>query len=736
MNASDNSNSGFQQWVPTMNRPWTTERKILAGFAAALAVLCIVATVSVMSTLALLRNWHEVAQSHRVLDAINHLDSFTIQMAQNARLYAANENSATFDEWDRTRASVIGYEDSLRDLTVAGSTNRERLNTARGLLDELIAPTKPGANPKMLEDLWKKGVLQEPVQLFLAMNDLESRQLTELDERANKTAHETLWTIGAASLLAVLLVGVSAALIMRDLRNRKLAELELQRARSEAVAANTAKSAFLANMSHEVRTPLTAILGYADLLLGPAPDERERSRYLLTMRRSGEHLLSIINDVLDLSKIEAGRMQLESIDCRLVDILADMDSFIRPRATTKGIGFGVDYASPVPERILTDPTRLRQVLVNLAGNAVKFTDKGAVRVIVRHEVAQGASTLVIEVTDTGIGITAVQQAALFEPFAQADVSTTRRYGGTGLGLSISRRLAQIMGGDLSVVSELHRGSTFRLTVPVSIAAGAAMLVSGEAHRVFAAARASAPVPPRISARILLAEDGPENREVISLHLTRAGCEVTVAEEGRSACEKALAAEAAGMPFDVILMDMQMPTMDGYTATSRLRDAGYKGAIVALTANAMMEDRDRCLQAGCDEYFAKPVDVPELLRLIEQLSGKVGEEVPTVMATLLNDPVLLALTRKFGESTGVSVEAMREMLKENRVDELAAAAHKLAGAGGSYGFQKVTLEAKILERLAKANSSEGELRGQLDLVDNVCAAARAAIDQTAAVEATT
>ena len=489
-------------------------------------------------------------------------------------------------------------------------------------------------------------------------------------------------------------------------------------------------------MSHEVRTPLTAILGYADLLRGPAPDERERSRYLLTMRRSGEHLLSIINDVLDLSKIEAGRMQLESIDCRLVDILADVDSFIRPRATTKGVGFGVDYASPVPDRILTDPTRLRQVLVNLAGNAVKFTDHGSVRVIVRHEKNHGASTLLIEVADTGIGITATQQAALFEPFAQADVSTTRRYGGTGLGLSISRRLAQIMGGDLSVVSEINRGSTFRFAVPVSIVPGSEMLVSGEAHRVFAAARVSAPAAPKISARILLAEDGPENREVISLHLTRAGCEVTIAEEGQSAVQKALAAEAAGTPFDVILMDMQMPVMDGYTATSRLRDAGYKGAIVALTANAMMEDRDRCLQAGCDEYFAKPVDVPELLRLIEQLSGRTGVEVPTVMATLLNDPVLRDLTRKFGESTIASVETLRALLRDKRFDELAATAHKLAGAGGSYGFQNVTLEAKILERMAKANASEPEIRGQLDLVDNACAAARTAIEQTTPAEAAT
>ncbi len=713
-----------------MSRPWTTERKIIAGFTAALSVLCIVATVSVMSTLALLRNWHDVAHAHQVLEAINHLHSATIQVATDARLYAANENDSTFDEWDRSRESVISYEKQVRELTDPASSNQQRLSKIEGLLEHLMGPTQRGADSKMLAELWKKGVLLEPVQELLAMDDFERSQLIKRDELANTTAHETLWTIGAASVIAVLLVGVSAALIMRDLRNRKLAEQELQRARSEAVAANTAKSAFLANMSHEVRTPLTAILGYADLLLAPSPDDRERSRYLLTMRRSGEHLLSIINDVLDLSKIEAGRMRLESLDCRLMDVLADVDSFIRPRASMKGITFGVDYASPVPERILTDPTRLRQVLVNLAGNAVKFTDHGSVRVIVRHESQEGASYLHIEVVDTGIGITPQQQAALFEPFAQADVSTTRRYGGTGLGLSISRRLAQLMGGDISVVSELHRGSNFRLALPVSIAPGSPMLVSGEAHRVFSAARMPGPLPRRIAARVLLAEDGPENREVISLHLTRAGCEVTLAEDGRSAVEKALAADAAGLRFDVILMDMQMPTMDGYTATIRLREMGYKGAIVALTANAMMEDRDRCLQAGCDDYFAKPVDVPELLRLIEGLSGKKGEEIPTVVPALLNDPVLRELTRKFGESTIASVNGLRDLLQENKLEELAAAAHKLAGAGGSYGFQKVTLEAKILERIAKQNAPLADLHSQLDLLDMACSAARAAIEQDA------
>ncbi len=501
-----------------MARPWTTERKIIAGFAAALIVLCVVAGVSVLSTLKLLSNWNAVAHSHQVLDYTSQLQGGIIQLSTNARLFAADPRDASFDEWEKNRVALSGVETDLANL-IAGDTQQEnRLKYFQESMDHLIRPTVRQADPVMLTELWKKGVLLVPVETILAMDKEERRQLTARDQKTRATAYETILTIGLASVLAVVLVGISAMLIMRDLRNRKMAEIELQRARQAAVAANLAKSAFLANMSHEVRTPLTAVLGYADLLLAGVSDEQERSRYLVTMRRSGEHLLSIINDILDLSKIEAGRMQIEVIECRLVDILADVDSLMRPRAASKGIRFSLEYASAVPDRILTDPTRLRQVLVNLTGNAVKFTEHGSVRVVVRYEAEEKSTALIVDVTDTGIGITPEQQAALFEPFAQADISTTRRYGGTGLGLSISRRLSQIMGGELSVMSEIKRGSTFRLALPIAKAPDAQMLGSGDMQRVLALGRAASAPARKISARILLAEDGPENRDVITLHL--------------------------------------------------------------------------------------------------------------------------------------------------------------------------------------------------------------------------
>ncbi len=488
-------------------------------------------------------------------------------------------------------------------------------------------------------------------------------------------------------------------------------------------------------MSHEVRTPLTAILGYADLLMTPLPDNQERHRYLLTLRRSGEHLLTIINDVLDLSKIEAGRMELERIDCRLVELLADVDSVMRPRAVIQGIQFSFDYASPVPDRILADPTRLRQVLVNLAGNAVKFTEHGSVRIVVRFESTQDAKSLLIDVIDTGIGITPEQQTALFVPFSQADVSTTRRFGGTGLGLSISRRLAQMMGGELSVISELNRGSTFRLSLPIVVAPGTQMLAPGEVQRVLAISREATDPTVTISASVLLAEDGPENRDVISLHLRRAGCDVSTVGDGQAAHDRALSALAMGSPFDIILMDMQMPVMDGYTATRRLRAAGYQGAIIALTANAMTEDRDRCLKAGCDDYAAKPVDVPNLLRIIQQWSGNRTSE-PKVAEVLLNDPVLRNLTKKFCDNTVTALQMIRDLLAQKQWEQLAAAAHKISGAGGAYGFGNVTLEAKALERIAHQHAPESDIHHQIDQLENACQSARDAIAHSSSIDAAT
>jgi signal transduction histidine kinase/AmiR/NasT family two-component response regulator len=412
-------------------------------------------------------------------------------------------------------------------------------------------------------------------------------------------------------------------------------------ARHMADCANRAKSEFLANMSHEIRTPMTAILGFADVLLesgnlANAPPERiEATR---TIKRNGEHLVRLIDDILDLSKIESGRMTTERMaysPCRLV---AEVTSLVRVRADAKGLSLKVEYAGPVPETIQTDPTRLRQILINLLGNAIKFTEVGDVRLIIRFVNDEHHRAMQFDVVDHGLGMTEEQVARLFQPFTQADASTTRKFGGTGLGLAISKRLAELLGGDITVAeTRSGAGTRMRVTVATGPLDGVRMIADPLAATVLAPDQTSGPATgdrPRLhGCRILLAEDGPDNQRLIAHMLKKASAEVTVVENGQFATEAALAARDRGLPFDVVLMDMQMPVMDGYKATALLRKEGYRGPIIALTAHAMASDKEKCLAAGCDDYASKPIDCQRLLVTIGRhvRNGRRDEELAGLVA---------------------------------------------------------------------------------------------------------
>lgn len=390
---------------------------------------------------------------------------------------------------------------------------------------------------------------------------------------------------------------------------------QLEVAREQAEVANQAKSAFLANMSHEIRTPMTAILGFAQTLQDDACPADERADAVRTILRNGQYLLSILNDILDLSKIEAGRMTVERIRCSLRAVLADVAALVRVPADAKGLALAIDEEGPLPETIATDPVRLRQILLNLLSNAVKFTEIGGVRVVVGVEHRAGAARLRFDVIDTGLGIAPDQQARIFEPFTQADSSTTRRFGGTGLGLMISKRLAQILGGDVTLVdSRIGVGTTFRATIAADTAVGAGVDWAAPASELVEAAPASS-AGTLSGCRVLLAEDGPDNRRLVAHVLRRAGAEVAVVENGRAAVDETLAAKRAGRTFDALVTDMQMPVMDGYQAARLLRAAGYAGPIIALTAHAMASDREKCIECGCTNYISKPIDRGRLVALI-------------------------------------------------------------------------------------------------------------------------
>jgi len=405
-------------------------------------------------------------------------------------------------------------------------------------------------------------------------------------------------------------------------RERSAVELvaknvQLNEARIAADAANQAKSEFLANMSHEIRTPMTAILGHSELLLEAEQSAEDRTECVETIRGNGEHLLTIINDILDLAKIESGKLRIERIESALYEIINAVASLMRVRALEKGLTLDVEYAFPIPEKIETDPTRLRQILINLVSNAIKCSHSGGVRIIARASSGDAPDARIsIEVVDTGIGMTPDQMKELFQPFAQADTSTTRNFGGTGLGLTISQRLARALGGQIKVQSIPGTGSSFTLTIDPGHLHGVKML-----HDLHESVQSMAdPKPPpapseRLEGRVLFAEDNLVNQKLIARILTKAGLEVELADNGAIAFDKAMQALDEPHPFDVILMDMQMPVMDGYEAVSQLRSKQYRGPIIAITAHAMPGDREKCIDAGCDGYTTKPVNRAKLIELV-------------------------------------------------------------------------------------------------------------------------
>lgn len=399
---------------------------------------------------------------------------------------------------------------------------------------------------------------------------------------------------------------------------------ELENSKKAAEHANQAKSDFLANMSHEIRTPMNAILGFTDWLQrGLANDKEEEQEYLSTIHSSGKHLMELINDILDLSKIEAGKMEIVKEWKSPFTMVNDVVTILRLRAEDKGITLKTEFLGELPETLETDDVRLRQVITNLVGNAIKFTSEGEVKISTRLIDQVPKPLLEVSITDSGIGMNEEQLTRIFKPFVQADSSVTRKFGGTGLGLAISKQIVESLGGQIEAISRPDFGSTFRFTIET----GDISTIPRVSFEEFAQTKNSSnrktnrgvvSLPP---GNVLIVDDGQANRRLIRLIIERAGCSVEVAENGQIGYEKALAGQ-----FDVVLMDMQMPVLDGYKATKKLREAGYTKTIVALTANAMTGDKEKCTAAGCNGFLAKPVDMDELLETIGGYLGHIQSPV--------------------------------------------------------------------------------------------------------------
>ncbi len=496
--------------------------------------------------------------------------------------------------------------------------------------------------------------------------------------------------------------------IIQDISEHKKAEESARRAlieKTNAESANKAKSAFLANMSHEIRTPLTAIIGFSEILLSKCEGSQQKSP-MEAIYNNSKHLLKVINEILDLSKIESEKLEIEKINVDTAELFAELDSVMVMQANSKNIKFKTTLNYPLPRQIETDPVRLKQVLFNLANNSIKFTSEGHVHVNVEYNDDQ--SRLHIDVIDTGIGIKKDKLSSLFTPFTQADSSTTRQFGGTGLGLYISKQLVEMMGGAIHIDSVFGLGSKTSFYISTGKVRADDIITTPPKDKVIIIADALDKMDVSVQGSLLMVDDSEDNRKLIKLLLENTDVTITTAENGKQAVETALS-----LDFDLVLMDMQMPIMDGIEATKWLRAAGYTVPIVALTANAMKQERQQFLDAGCDDFLSKPINRKAFFATLKKYMKTVVTQDEDTGGI---DAGMRELEQEFVNSLPERMQKISDGFSRPEYSLAQTECHKLKGIAGVYGYQNITEQAGKIEGSLKANELEKAHQAVNELLD--------------------
>ena len=614
-------------------------------------------------------------------------------------------------------AHAPAYRKARKALFTMSMSNDER--ALHKLMDEQIKLALPLSNQvvEMFANAESKEKVLEVIDdvreaqaIFLATVDRFVALQTRYGEEAFASSREQFDAVIVAVSLAGIIVILIALFISRYVENYvmktnsqlRLVNEDITNAYREAEAATESKSEFLATMSHEIRTPLTAIIGFAETTLFSDQTMEQRLASINTIIRSGKHLLQLVNDILDLSKVEANKLEIEYSTVSAFELLAEIERMERPAAENKGLDFAFNYIFPLPSEVSIDQFRVKQILLNLCSNAIKFTDKGHVLVNVS---STGNKHFLFEVIDSGIGISKEQKKHIFQAYHQADSSITRKFGGTGLGLSLSKVLAERMNGRLSVKSEPGRGSAFLFELPYKETQNTKNIFDIKEVSRFNKKETIDTGGAVYYGEVLLAEDNPDNQDLMSVLLKRMGLEVSIVENGKEAVEA-----IANKKFDVVFMDMRMPVMGGVEAVRLIRQQDRHVPVIAVTANAMLEDKEVCLTAGCNDFLTKPIDAVMLqktLRKYLKIKYSESKQLEAVVSSLLeHDPVMIKLVKRFVSGLPDTIKEIKTLTENEDWIELAEALHKLKGTAANFGFEKLSaITAKMEFQVINKNKNE-------------------------------